>query len=162
MQKYLAFLENPQAVKMIDQVGDYFKDLPHLPPKVVKFLVQVAPFLALIGGIFSLLSSLSMLSITFSLHPIFRYSWVGFGGNYLIVTFVLAVLQAADALLLLLAFKPLKQRQKLGWLYLYYSILISVAVSLISLFISMAGLLSAVVWIVIDLYLIYDIRKSYK
>lgn len=159
MKKYL---EHPQALKLIDQLGEYFKDLPHLPPKVLKFLVKILPILALIGGVLSLFSSFSMLSILFGYGSLMRYSGAFFGPGYYLLTIISLVLMVSTGAILLMAFKPLKEGQQLGWLYLFYSTVLSILSSLISATFSMPSLLWALIWIAIDLYLVFELRASYK
>lgn len=159
MEKYLT---HPKAIKLIDQVGEYFKDLPHLPANLIDFIVKVSPFLALIGGALSVLSSISMISVVLNFSPFFKYGHYGWGSQYLAFTLITGVLQLLSGVLLLLAFKPLQKKEKIGWLYLYYTVILSIVMSLVSLTTSMSSLLYSLIWIALDLYLIYELRSSYQ
>jgi len=161
MNKYLT---DPKVMKLIDQVGSYFKDLPHLPKNIVDFLVKVSPWLAGIGGVMSILSSLSMISVLLNFSPFLRFSQINFGvgPSYMVMTLLFLVSQLAMGFLLLKAFKPLKERQEIGWIYLYWVMLIGLATSLISLIFSVQSLIGTVIWLVVDLYLMFEVRSAYK
>lgn len=159
---------DPKALKIIDQVGDYFKELPHLPEGIVGFLVKVAPFFAIIGGVINLFSSLSLLAVYLNFRPFYRYSYMnmgmgmGYGQSYLLLGLILAILQIAMGALLIMAFKPLQEKTKLGWVYLYYTIVISIIMSLISLLFASGNIVASIFWILIDMYVIYEMRPSYS
>jgi len=161
MQKYLT---DPRVMKLINQVGTYFKDLPHLPKNMVDFLVKISPWLAGIGGVMSILSSISMLSALLNFSPFLRFTQInfGFGPSYLVMTLLYIASQLAMGFLLLKAFKPLKERLELGWIYLYWVMLVGLATSLISLIFSFQSLIGMVIWLVIDLYLMFEVRAEYK
>jgi hypothetical protein len=55
MADYTEKLTDAKAMGFIDQVGDVFKGLPHLPASIIEILVKVAPWLALLGGVLGLL-----------------------------------------------------------------------------------------------------------
>lgn len=160
MKKYLM---DPKALKMIDQIGDYFKGLPHLPEGIVDFFVKIAPFFAIIGGILNIFSSLSMLAVYLNFRPFYRYSYMGmgYGQNYLLLGLILAILQITMGALLIMAFKPLQERTKLGWVYMYYTVVISIIMTLVSLVFASGNIISSVFWILVDMYLIYEMRPSY-
>lgn len=139
-------LTNKKIINLIDQVGEYFKDLPHLPENIKNFLIKIAPFLALIGGILSLVSALTFFS----------------GFIFYLPNLLTSILDLASAVFLLMAFKPLKEGNFLGWLYLYYSTLVSLIAGFIGVSYAPMSLIWTLIWLVIDLYLLYEIRNGFK
>ena len=161
MDKYLS---NPKILKIIDQLGDYFKDLPHLPKNIKDFLVGIAPIAALIGGVLTIFSSLSMLLMVVGLNGLSPFAFmVGslYWRGHLLFLGLLAVIYLLVGGLLIKAFPLLKKRRFAGWLYLYYAMIISLLSSLLSIN-GFGGLIWEAIWLGIHLYLLYEIRPAYK
>ncbi len=138
--------------KYIDTVEDYFKKLPQLPKGGREFIVMVLPWVALIFGILGLLGAISSLGL-FSYFSAMYWgaanSIVGLG----IVSLVLGIL---SALLLLMAFLGLSKKQERGWKFIYYSEVVALVSSIVT--VSLFG----VIMVLLGFYILYQVRSYYK
>lgn len=153
MQKYLARLEDAQSMKFVDQVGDLFKSLPHLPTNITEFLVKIMPYLALLGGILSLLSgpviALGGLLTLLTLNPL-----------WFVLSLVSAILAVVTAILMFMAFKPLQDRQMKGWLYIFWTNIASAVLTIIQIIVGGASVVG-LVGMVIGFYILFEMRPFY-
>ena len=125
--------------------------LPQLPRGGQDFLVEVLPWLALIGGIMGIVSALEMLGMGAMISPM----W-GLAGKQLDLYWLSSLVILASAGLSLAAFKPLRKKEFKGWKYLYYATLLNLAASLITF--QIGG------WLIdfVLFYLLYQIKKQYN
>ncbi len=146
---------------------------PKLPEGGKKFLVQYAPYLVLIGGILSLFGAWGLWNAARTVNKIADWAnelsqayggttvstsrltvWVWLGIAFMVL----------NAVLYLMAYKPLKAREKRGWDLVFYVTLLSVAYSVVSIFINGQGFGSFVmgmIGVVIGLWLLFQIRPAY-
>jgi hypothetical protein len=146
---------------------------PPLPDKGKQLLVQYAPWLALLSGILSLLAVWNMWHWAHVADTYINYanqinsvygggtistSRLGFG------IWLSMIVLAIQAVLLLLAFPGLRDRQKGGWNLVYYSLLVSVVFSIIVAFTSYASfgsLLWSLIGAALGFYLLFQVRSRY-
>ena len=134
-----------------------FQKAPHLPQNARQTLVDVAPWLALLGGILGLVGIFSAGAFTSLL---FTLSFFRLG--LLPLLFVVGMLFAlASAVLDLLAYQPLTQHKKAGWNFLFYGMLLSV-ISLILNVIAGYGVSGQLVGLLIGFWLLFEVRDAYK
>ena len=129
-----------------------FKQTPKLPDGFRKFLVDVAPWLALLGGvmgIFGLLSALSLGGFVGGMAYAFGYR---FGVWYWLNLVVLLAMTIVD----FKAYKPLKERKMEGWKLMWYVSVFGLIQSVVVLN-PMSVVMSAV-----GFYLLYQVRGMYK
>lgn len=157
MADYTEKLTDAKAMGFIDQVGDVFKSLPHLPASIVEILVKLAPWLALLGGVLGLLAG-PLIGVLGSLGSIMSLS------PYLMfVTIVSTVVLVANSVLLLMAFSPLRQGAMRGWVFLFWAQMLSAVDIILSLLQGQTGsLVGGVIGLAIGLYILFEIRGSYK
>lgn len=149
---------------------DLFEKFPHIPEGGRKVIADIAPWLALISGVFGLLSLLTAGGLTVLLAiP----QLVG-GSMAVIIGFITVALGLIATIFQLLAFNPLKERAKKGWNLLFYSALIgviSVLVSFIGSMMSMSAygrasglsaLIGAAIGALIGGWLLFEIRKEFR
>ncbi|MBI4037991.1 hypothetical protein HY382_03030 [Candidatus Curtissbacteria bacterium] len=137
---------------IIKSLEDIFKKLPPLPANAVATLFKITPWLAIIFGILGLIGALAAFGIFTVFAPfaiVGRYSNYGLG---LISTIGLAV----SSLMMIVAFPSLKAGKMAGWNLLFWSEIISIGSSLLS--ISVGTILGAV----IGLYILFQIKPKYK
>lgn len=137
----------------IDSVGKMFAKLPAMPKGGRDFIVMIVPWLALIFGILGLLGSISAFRL-FTYFPPMVY-WGGtarLAGTGIIVL----ILGIISSVLLLMAFSGTKNKKEKGWRFLYYSEIVALVSSVIT--VSPGGILVALV----GFYLLYQIRSYYK
>jgi hypothetical protein len=157
MSGMLDKLMEKDSMKFIDQVGEVFKSLPHLPDGIVEFFVKVAPWLALLGAILTLLTGpLAALLGTFA-------SLVTLSPLVLVGTIVTLVLSLAQVVLLFMAFNPLKNRELKGWVYLFWSEMVSVATSVVLAvaWMNFGSLIGTVIGTAIGLYILFEMKSKY-
>jgi len=154
------FLTDPAAQKFIDQIGQPFKNVPHLPKDIVDFLVVITPWLALIGGVSSILGAISTASSGSALNRMGAIVGVhtGFSG-YMLVTAIFALIIAA---LLLMAFSLLKKKAKTGWTYLFWTNVVGIIQSIVYLILWQSGIVSMILGAIIGFYILFEIRPQYK
>lgn len=141
-----------------------------LPKNIKDFLVKVAPWLALLSGVFGLWSAYTLWrwahranDIVDGLNDLYginmRTSTVELGLWFWLSIIMMVVF----AVLALLAFPGLKAKKKIGWNLMFYSLVASVAYGVVSLFYDGTGsLLGAVVSAIIGAFILFQIRSHYK
>jgi len=146
-----------QTEKLVKSIEPTFKKLPHLPKGVIKVLVAVIPWLAVIGGVLGVLSGISALFGTTGMYG-FMYRW-GISPFYLQLTSLTTII---SSVLAIVAFKHLKEEKYLGWLYLFWIMLINVFTNLVGLLFYPASIVGFLIGLAIQLYLLFEIKAWYK
>ena len=137
------------AVKTLEQ---WFSQAPSLPTNAKETLVKYMPIIALIFGIIGILLSLAGIAALTVLAPLAVATSVhGYGGGFLAAIFWLA-----SSVLLLAAYSGTKTRKISGWNMLFWSEVVYLVGSLVSLNI-LQGIISAL----IGFYLLYQIKPFY-
>ncbi|MEP6710346.1 MAG: hypothetical protein ABJA64_01355, partial [Candidatus Saccharibacteria bacterium] len=122
--------------KLETTLGGWFKQAPHLPANVQKWIAQNVWWLTLIGVVLSAFAILAVLPILFGA-SLFLASIGGAYGYYsglgLVNTWVVSF-GFGIAILVIEAFaiKPLKSLSKKGWNLIFLSMILSVASSVVS------------------------------
>jgi hypothetical protein len=153
-----------QTKQFVKPLEDAYAKAPELPTGVKDFIVMVAPWAALILGVLSVLGfavSLLGLGALGVLAPLAGGTAVDFAGIGLITT----VLGLASGVLLLLAFRPLQRRQLRGWNLLFWVLVVGLVSSAIVntlFYLSLGGLAVALVWFLIELYFLFQVKSYYK
>lgn len=137
-----AQLIDKKAQAFAASVGEPFKGAPHLPKAWVTFLVGISPILSLIAAAAMALSGLMSL---------------GFGMFGLIG----GLLSIATAAILFMAYEPLKAKKYDGWMLMFWSTLISAIAGVLSLASGQNALIE-VFAVIVSLYVVFELRASYK
>jgi len=159
MQKYLDRLSDAKAMEFIGKLEKYFKNLPHLPKDFKELLVSAAPWFAIIGAV------LSAIGVFQSLNSAFRTSyWLEVAGmssfrGYFIV---IAIYQAVSAVLLYYAYKPLKARKLLGWVYMFWLMIFGLVITAVGLVFNASSLVWTVIGTAIGFYVLYELKPFYS
>lgn len=143
-----------QLAKSLDP---YYAKLPALPKGVNDFIVTVAPWLALIFGVLAILSGVAAFGFLTAFSPLAVA--VGVGG-YAITAMLAAVVLLVQGAIDLLAFAPLKARQKKGWNLMFLSVVLGVVSSVVSL--SVGSVVGGVIGALIGYYFLYQVKSYYK
>ncbi len=149
-------LTDKDAMEFIAKVEALFKDLPHLPKGIPAFLVKIAPWVALLEIILSLIAGpvialVSVLSLI-TLNPLLVIS-----------TVVMAIITLVNAVLLLKAFGPLQKQEMVGWIYLFWVNMLSIVSGVLSLFGgNPTSIFGMVLGAVIGLYVLFEMKPLYK
>jgi len=156
MAEIMDKLTNSEAMGFIDKVAEPFKNLPHLPKGIVEFFVNIAPWLAIIGAVLGLIAGpvvglVGTFGTLLSLNPM-----------VLITTVVTVVVTLANSVLLFMAFNPLKNREMKGWVLLFWSQVLGIISSVMTI---VTGGYSSVIGIVIatliGFYILFEMRPFY-
>lgn len=135
-----------------------------LPEGGKKFLVEALPWLALIGGI---LSALGVLGVLGSISVIGQAGFYGYtslyGGNYMMVLWMSAIVLVAQAIVSFMAFGPLRRHEKRGWNLIYWLDLFGIVYAVVSVVLTsnIMGLATSLIGAAIGLYLLFQIRSAY-
>jgi hypothetical protein len=158
--------------KSLDDI--FGKQAPALPPNGKKFIVQVVPWLSLIGGLFTLYSAYLLWNWAHTANTFIDYAnslSAAYGGPQVAssrlsvgIWIGLAVL-VVEGLLYVLAFPGTKDRKKSGWNLLFYAMLINIAYGLVIMFTSYGGvgsLIGTLIGSAIGFYFLFQIRGNYS
>jgi len=140
--------------KLLDK---YYLKLPAFPKDVKDFIVSVSPWLALIFGVLAILSGVSAFGTLSVLSPFATIAGVHEFGFITIVSTVILLIQGVIELL---AFSPLKSKNVKGWNLLYYSLILGIVSSVISL--GVYSILMSIIWALVGYYFLYQIKSYYK
>lgn len=155
MTGIFARLDDKQAMAFIKQVEEPFAKLPKLPQGIVAFLVSVAPWLTILGAILSLIAGPFM-----ALASVFSILTLSPG---VMLSMVLStVLLFVNAVLLFKAFSPLKERKLEGWILVFWSNIFSIAESVVGMVFHGKGIVGTIFGIVLGLYILFQMKPSYK
>lgn len=141
---------NKSVSGVVVSMEDFFKKAPALPVGVKDFLVRIAPYVVVLGGIFGILGGLSNLFM-----PQSTFAPVVIGNS---LTFKLsALLNIAASALMLVAYPKIKVRKVAGWMLLFWVEVINL-VSVIVL----GGVIPAIISGLIGFYILFQIKSYYK
>jgi len=148
-------LMSKDAMDFIAKIEDAFKSLPHLPKGFNEFLVKIAPWLAIIGAILSVLAVPALLGVmtlvAFTLSPLTEVA--------LVIDLVAVI---ADAVLLFMAFGPLKNRELKGWVFLFWSSVLGIISTAASVIDSHGGgVVPAIIVLLIRWYILFEMKPFY-
>ena len=139
-----------------------------LPTDIKQLLVKFAPWLSLVAGILGVLSAVNMWRAA---HYVNRTS-EAFGVSEYVLPSQLSVMfwislamTILFSVLALLAFPGLKAEKKVGWNFMFYSMLANVLYGVVSLFYGGGGLSSfifALIMSAVGFYILFQVRDQYK
>ena len=140
--------EKKTANDLIKMLENFFKQLPKLPNNVTDILVQLAPWLSLIFGVFGIITGLGALGLS----PLALLG--GIDASFMVLA--TGIVSIVASVIMLLAYPKLVKRQYKGWELLFWSEIISAISAIIMLYVG------AVLGILIGLYLLFQIKSYYK
>lgn len=147
--------------KLIDEIDKYVKKVPALPANIKELLVQFAPWVAILSIVVAIPALLAVLDTgsyygTYGMMGNYRTRGSYFANWGIRYTLMVAFL-IANLVLRGLSIKGLFAKSIKGWNFLCYSILLYFVYAIFT-FDIIGGIISTA----ISLYLIFQIRKSYK
>lgn len=132
----------------------FLEKLPAFPDEIKEVLAKIAPWLVLIGIIFGGLGVLAAIGLggfisvasigTAAYGSLWQY-WIGIAGTGVVVV------------LYLMAFGPLRNRQRRGWDLLYYALLVNLIVWLISF-----SIISLLIGGFLGFWSLFQVREKYS
>jgi len=135
----------------------YYVKLPKFPKGLNNFIVSVSPWLALIFGILAIIFGISSFG-TFSF--VSPFAVVAGVGGYALTALLSTIVLLAQGVIELMAFSPLRRREIRGWNLLFYSIILSVASSIVTL--NVFSVLNSLIGVLIGYYILYQVKSYYK
>ena len=136
-----------------DMLEEWFMKLPSLPKGGRDFMVQAAPWVALVGGVFAVLGGIAVFGFSAIFSPLMLMSGIGFTTS----SFLSGVILLVAGAIMLMAFPLLKARKMKGWNLYFWSVLVWAVSSLADWHV-----LTALFWTAVELYLLYQIKSYYK
>lgn len=159
-------LTTPRAYKFIDQVGAPFRQLPHLPSAVTRFIANLMPWAAILVGLFSLFSVLALTPLIFGADALFSSLSVMveetpyvIGNVNPIYYLVSSLLLLLDGLLLVAAFQPLRRKELRGWALVFWSNVVSSILTVLGIAFAGESVLTSVLGIAIPFYILFETKK---
>ncbi|MBI5044872.1 MAG: hypothetical protein HZC02_03030 [Candidatus Levybacteria bacterium] len=143
----MAELSNKNDI--IVMMDDWFGKLPPLPTNIREVIVRITPWIALVFGVLGILAGLGAVGVS----PV-----VLFGGiRSSMLVLVSGLLTIASSAMLLAAYPKTKAHKKQGWNLLFWSTVVSLVSSIVA-----GGLVSAIIWGLVEFYLLFQIKSYYK
>ena len=152
--KFENFFAGEKTLGIIQKIDSIFIKLPHLPEKINRFISKLIPWIALVGGIISAIAvvlsfTLALLSlIAFDLALILEMT-----GSFLLILL--------NTLLLIRAFKPLKENNAVGWIYLFWANVLGIINTTINVINGDSNIILAVLGVFLGFYLLFEIGPFY-
>ena len=141
-----------QADSLIKTLEDAYKNAPNLPANIREVLVKIVPWLALIFGILGVLAGLGALGLS----PVGMLGGVENGA----VLLLSGVFTIVSSVLMLMAYPKVNKRLYAGWKLLFWAEVVSFVGSLLTF--TLGSIVSALIGVVIGLYLLFQIKSYYK
>ena len=148
-----------QLAALESSLAPIFAKAPHIPQNGRDVIVQIAPWLALIFGVLGILSGLSLAGLGSFALPYMMVGY-GYGLNGMIITIAVLVV-IVTSVLELLAWKPLSDRKKKGWNYLFYATVLSAVGAILQAVFGGSGAISGLIGAVIGFWLLFEVRSMY-
>lgn len=149
-------------------LGDLFKSVPPLPEEARKGLATALPWLALAGGVLSLIGAWYLYQAMMyvgGVYSAFGYTAPIAGFGFTPITWISLGILVAQAVLAFIAFPALRTNKKSGWSLLLMmavaSVAYGVAANLLSGYINLGGLIVALLGSAVGLYLLFQVRSYF-
>jgi len=134
---------------IIDMLEVWFKKAPELPTNVRQTLVNITPWITLIFGVLGIIAGLGAVGVS----PVAMYGGVG-NSTMLLLGGVLTIVASV---MMLMAYPKTKALKAQGWTLLFWSTVVSLISSLV-----VGSIANAVIWGIIELYILFQIKSYYK
>lgn len=133
----------------------FLKKAPALPKNIKEVIVTLAPWLEIVGVVLSLPALMAVIGFNAMMYgtPYGGYYTANSGGSFSLASIFLI----AGLILMVLAIPGLFKRSRMGWNYVYYSVLLNAIYSLVTM-----QLFGLIVGTLISLYLLFQVRSYYK
>lgn len=147
----------------MEQLEKFFEDLFtkkiawQIPAKGKEFIVQIAPWVAIIIAVLSIPAILAIFGIGSFFGSLAFSFGVSMGFKYYVGIAILAV----QVILMFMAFPGLKDRKIKGWKYIYYSDLISGVYGIVSAY-GVGDAIGSLLGTAIGLFILFQVKSYYK
>lgn len=147
----------------------WYKDMPHLPAKGQKWLADNIWWLTLVSVVIGAIGVVQVLAAT-----LFVGAWVGgiaggvlgsvaLSGLALFVVMLSLALAIVSLIVSALAIRPLRAKQKKGWLLLFITLLIGVLSTVVGFLFqwNFSSFIAGIIFAAIGGYFLYEIRSYF-
>lgn len=146
---------NVKIAKFINKIDNFFIKLPHFPKKIRiifnKSVVFIAALLLLIG-ILSIISSVLSIYV----------DWIYNDYTSIISSLIKLFFILINTTLLAKSIKPLNKNDAVGWIYLFWTIVIdSIHLTYIAISVGEVNLSTSLIAIFLSFYLLFEIGEFY-
>lgn len=132
----------------------FTEKLPAFPENIKDILVQIAPWLALIGAIIGALSFVTLIG-TGSFLTIISLGTTSYGGSTWAMWLGIISL-GLMTVICGLAFKPLQNKERKAWTYMYWLSLVSFVLNILS-----GSIIAAIFGAFIGFWILFQVRSRY-
>lgn len=149
----------PESPAILEkELSEYLLDKApfHLPENVREIIVKIAPWLVVILMVIAIPAILAV----FAAGALVSFWAASVGVSLGTAYYISIVFLIITVVLELIALPGLFARKRSGWVFVYYANLVSFVGNVINF--SVGGLISAVIGLVIGLYILFQIRSYYK
>lgn len=153
--------------KLEETVASWYKNAPHLPVDVSRWIANNVWWLVLVGIIVGALVVLGAISATFFAGALLAglggALGAAIGGLAFVAVFISLLFAIVILVLLAMAYGPLKAKNKKGWDLLFVVMLlnvVSLAVTLLLTF-DIFGTLWGLLWAAVGGYFLFEIRQYF-
>lgn len=157
MNQNLSFLVDSKAQQLSNQGVSLFAKFPHLPKNWVEFFAKIMPYLILIAGVSSIFAGLQNF---FTFTPLHRWT-MGLIKLNRSFYYVNGLFEIVTGVLYLLAYDGLKKKNLDGWLILFWTTVLGVLRSAVSLFFGWNSIFGLLLSALIGFWFIYEMRSEY-
>jgi hypothetical protein len=145
-------MANKTGDQLIDTMEKWFAGLPPLPKGGRDFIIMVAPWVALIGGILKVLGGVSAFGFWTAYAPaMFAYGRVGIGGFW----YLYPILGLISGALLLASFSGMKGAKMSGWRLFFWSVIVAIVSAVLTFDVG------SVIVSLIVFYLMFQVKSHY-
>lgn len=150
---------NKKVAMQIAKLDKFFIKLPHLPKKISSFINKIIPWIVLLGAIISLITTVISFLLTILSLIAFDFGLImNMSGSLLIILL--------NTLFLMKAFKPLKNGNAVGWIYLFWANILSLMNSIYNIVtrdITGTGQISlTIILTILGFYLLFEVGQFYE
>lgn len=153
-QLFEKIFANEKIANFIGSLDRFFIKLPHLPKNIRVFINKIIPFIVLIFGIIGLIATVT--TGFFLLLAI-----LALDGNIMLELISSFALILIDTMFLLKAFKPLKQGNAVGWIYLFWAEIMEIINFIIRVVNAQTNIWMGIATILLSFYLLFEIGQFY-
>lgn len=159
--------------KLEKQILDWIKGVPHLPESARKWLGTNIWWIALVGGIISgiavLVSFIGLLGIVSLVGTVGAtyYAAATFTTWSIVTGLVSLAFGVLQTIILIVAVKPLQDKQKKGWVLLFAAWLVGILATVITAILTLNpiaiifNLLFGAIWVAISGYFLFEIHGQF-
>jgi len=137
-------------------LNTYFgQKAPALPANIKQILVQFAPWLAVLGVVFSVYAIFGLMRTQAIINSMpIAYAYAPQAGYTMLVSGASLVI---NTVLLVLALKGLFAKTKPGWMFMFYATLVNAVSSLL-----MLNIVGLIIGTGLSFYILYQVKSYYK